>query len=984
MPVPLRLILVCLFACVVLSCGSSRRATDEDVEEAPSVEAESFPELDFSTEETPSSWVEDVLESLTLEEKAAQMVMAKMYGHYISSSSDEYQRLVRLVKDLKVGGVIVFQGDIYEQVVLLNKLQRLAPVPLLVAADYERGIAMRTRRGTFFPEAMAIGATRNPDYAYRIGKAIARETRAVGVHQNFAPVADVNNNPANPVINTRSFGEDPDLVSQMVAAFVKGLNEQGVISTVKHFPGHGDTGVDSHLDLPVLSFSRQRLDSLELRVFRNAVESGAMSVMVAHLEVPAIDPGKGVPATLSSRAINGVLKSELGFEGLVVTDAMDMRGLMRGYSVGAAAVRAVKAGVDILLMPTDERGAVDAVVAAVRRGEITEQRLNESVRKILVAKQWLQLNEESEVDVNRVSSLVGTKEHWRLAREVARSAVTILRNDKGLLPLQQYGKKKLSVIMMSDIEDNRTEVNRPGYQWTNEPFGQYFIQQLRRRYGSVESFRLTPSSNSLHFDAILEKAKRADILLLPLYVKVRSSSGKTGIPDNLVPFVTRLAELKKPVLVIALGNPYVLGAFPGAQGVMCTYSDAEVHVEAAVEAMFGEIDVRGKLPVTIPGLFPFGTGIQFPRTELRMDDPFYAGFSSRKLDRLDSLVQASIRDSAFSAAQLVVIRDGIMAYNKAFGSYTYDAESRSIDESTLFDLASLTKVVATTSAVMKLVDGKRLKLSDRVGDYLQEFSTGNKGKVTIRHLLDHSSGLPPFRKLWGETTDPEQARKLVLEAGLVALPGDTTIYSDLGMVVLGFVVEKISGRSLDSYVRQEFFEPLEMVSTTFRPSQAIWTQTAPTEIDSVWRKAIVQGSVHDENAAVLGGVAGHAGLFSTASDLAIYMQMILNKGTYGGIRFLSDSTVSLFTRRQGTSSTRALGWDTKSPKGSSAGEYFSATSFGHTGFTGTSIWVDPERKLCVIFLTNRVHPTRINTKIVKIRPAVHDLVIQALLGGQER
>ncbi|MFN0158612.1 MAG: glycoside hydrolase family 3 N-terminal domain-containing protein [Bacteroidota bacterium] len=956
-----------LLSIIIFSCSSS----EQSVEKIP-------PVVKPQSEDVAPSWVEETLSSLTLREKVAQMVMARAFGHYISATSNEYQRLVRLVEEERVGGLVVFQGDVYEQAVLLNKLQKWTKIPLLVAADYERGVAMRTRRGTYFPDAMALGATRNPDFAYRVGKSIALEARAIGVHQNFAPVADVNNNPANPVINTRSFGEDLALVNQMVGAFVKGSNDGGVISTAKHFPGHGDTGTDSHLDLPVLPFDRKRLDSLELVPFRYAIDNGVASVMIAHLEVPALDSGKSLPASLSPSTITGVLKNELGFQGLVVTDAMDMRGLMRGNSIGDVAVKAVKAGVDILLMPTNERATIDAVVEAVERGEISEDRINTSVEKILRAKSAMRLDEEPLVDIDRIAEVVASKDHVMLAKEVARNAVTVVRNSDNILPLQHRGKKKIVTVIISDIDDNRTEVNRPSQQWTNEAFGAYFTQQFRRRHTNVETFRLTPSSNRLDFDSVLTRMKRADIVLMPLYAKVRSASGTLGIPDRLLPFIARAESLAKPTVVISFGNPYVVAAFPKASGLMCAYTDAEVMVEAAVEGLFGEIDVRGRLPVTIPGVFPFGTGLLFARSELRVDDPAFAGFDERRLERVDSIILAAIADSAFPAAQVAVVKDGIVVYNKSFGNYTYDRAAKEIDDATLFDIASLTKVVATTSAIMKLYDQKEITLNDSIGKFIPQFNVGRKAGITIRHLLTHTSGLPAFRKLWGVGATPQATLDSALAIELVANPGDTTIYSDLSILTLGHLVEKITGMSLDAYVRREFFEPLKMVSTTFKPSKAVWEQVAPTEYDSVWRKALVQGTVHDENAAALGGVAGHAGLFSNASDLSIFMQMIMNRGTYGGVRFFSDSTVSRFTQRQSQRSTRALGWDTKSATGSSAGTLFSQSSFGHTGFAGTSIWADPERKLFVILLTNRVYPMRANNKILKVRPLLHDLVVQAL------
>lgn len=972
-----------MLSVLALSCGGPERAarlsgTGGENDSLPSARS---PRLSFSIDGPFPAWVDSTLRSLTLEEQVAQLIMVRAYGHYFSTSSDEYQRLFRLVTEQKVGGIAVFQGDVYESALLLNRLQGLSRVPLLVAADYERGITMRTRRGTAFPDAMALGATRNPDFALLAGRAMAREARALGIHQNFAPVADVNNNPANPVINTRSFGEDLGLVSAMAGAFIRGLNEGGVISTAKHFPGHGDTGIDSHLDLPVLPFGRRRLDSLELVPFKTAIEQGVMSVMVAHLEVPALDPRPGIPASLSYPTITGVLKEELGFRGLVISDAMDMRGLVKGYPAAEAAVRAVKAGVDIVLLPTDERMALAAITAAVRRGEITAERIASSVRKVLMAKQWLLLDENRFADIGAIPDIVSSREHRLLAERIARNAVTVVKNDSALLPLQPYGKKRLISLIISDVEDNRTEVHRPGSQWPNEPFGAYFTQQLRRRSGGVETHRLTPASTPSNFDSILSRVSRSDVVLLSLYVKVRTSSGSVGVPENMRPFLERLASAGKPVVLIALGNPYAVAALPSARSVVCSYGDSEVLVAATVEALFGEIDVTGRLPVTIPGLYPYGTGLQLVRAELRTDDPMVAGFDPALLGNVDSIVVGAIRDSSFPAAQVVIVRNGIIAFDRSFGTYTYDRSSPEIDASTLFDIASLTKVVATTAAIMTLYDRHQLGLDDPVGRYLPAFASGVKAGITVRHLLAHTGGLPPFRKLWEICRSPQEALDSALATDAVAVPGDTMIYSDLGMIALAAVVERITGTSLEVYVKHEFYEPLKMLNTTFRPSKAVWSQTAPTELDTLWRKALVQGTVHDENAAALGGVAGHAGLFSTASDLAVFMQMIMNGGTYGGTRHLGDTTVALFTRRSAPESSRGLGWDTKSVAGSTAGSLFSGSSFGHTGFTGTSIWADPERDLFVIFLTNRVYPTRANTGISRIRPALHDAVIRALLPG---
>lgn len=922
-------------------------------------------------------WADSVLASLSLEEKVGQLIMPRGFSHYFSVESEQFVELEHFVRDVQVGGIVLFQGDVYEQAVLLNKLQAAAKLPLLIAADYERGVAMRTRRGTYFPDAMAVGATRNTGHAYNIGKAIAEEARAIGVHQNYAPVADVNNNPENPVINTRAFSDDAALVTEMGIAMTRGMQEHGLIATAKHFPGHGDTEIDSHISLPVLPFSRYRLDSLELSPFKKLVEAGVKSVMVGHLAVPAVDDA-GFPATLSRSITTSILREGLGFDGLIVTDAMEMMGVAKGFSNAEATVRAFQAGADLLLLPENEAGAVNALIAAVKRGEISVERVDRSVRRILRAKEWLGLHRNRYVNIDVIGKTVANRQHVQLAREVARDAITVMRNDNGILPLRVGAGSKVLALALHDRNESWSEVHRSSNPWPVEFAGEYFHRQLRERIPAFRTMRLTPASGGPEVDAALKELDEADVVIVPLFVKVRTHSGRIGIPQNLHAVAEKLNALKKPVVVIAFGNPYNVASFPNAAGLICAYTDAEPLVEAAVHAMFGEIPWRGTLPITIRGLYPFGSGIRQQQVALRRDDPEVAGFVREKLQRIDSLLIAAIRDSAFPAAQALVVKDGIVAYHKAFGTYTYDKSSRNINLTSMFDLASLTKVIATTSCVMKLYDEGKITLDTPVRTFFPEFDAGPKSAVTIRHLLTHTSGLPPFRQLWKFVPQASYALDTVLATPLAALPGDTTMYSDLGFILLGKIIERVSGMPLDQYAARTFFEPLGMSRTMFTPPEVMRRFIVPTEVDSAWRKGLVHATVHDENAEFLGGVSGHAGLFSTSGDLAVMIQMLMNGGAYGGHRYFSEGTVTEFVKKQVENSTRALGWDTKSPKGSSAGSLFSMNSFGHTGFTGTSIWADPQRKLFLILLTNRVHPTRANSKISNIRPAIADAVINSL------
>ncbi|MGB6648247.1 MAG: serine hydrolase, partial [Bacteroidota bacterium] len=525
--------------------------------------------------------------------------------------------------------------------------------------------------------------------------------------------------------------------------------------------------------------------------------------------------------------------------------------------------------------------------------------------------------------------------------------------------------------------DARAVINRPGPRFTNEPVGSHFFRLIRKRNGSMHLGRLTPTCNKQDLQTGLERVKNADLLLLALHVKVRTSSGRITLPDNLLRFVEAVRKTGKPTVVISFGTPYVVDHFPEAKAVLCSYGDAEVLVEATVEALYGETPIRGLLPVSVSERYPFGSGIRLEATALRREDPSLTGYDPGRLSQIDDVVIEAIRDSAFPGAQIAIGKGGSLLYRKSFGTYSYDLSSREIGGNTLFDLASLTKVIATTSAAMKLYDEGRLDLDEPVGTYLPQFREGRKASITPRHLLTHRSGFPSFRRFYLFCEDSSEAIDSIFATPLVADPGDSTIYSDLGMITMGKVVEAITEMSLADYVTREFYEPLGMRNTMFKPSQDLLSRIAPTEVDTVWRKRLVKGTVHDENASLIGGVSGHAGLFSTALDLSVYMQMLLNQGVYAGRRYLRAETVEEFTGRR-ISGQRYLGWDFRSPRGSPSGTMFSPASFGHTGFTGTSIWVDPERDLFVVFLTNRVHPTRANRKIYAVRPALHDAVIRAL------
>ena len=916
-------------------------------------------------------WADETLRSLSLEEKVSQLFSAYAYGRFTSADDEAYQRLTRLVEDFGVGGIIFFQGDPFSQALLANDLQQRSRLPLLVSQDMEWGAGMRLDRTTTLPRTMALGATRDPDLAYAAGRVTAEEARALGTQQVFAPVADVNNNPFNPVINVRAFGEDPALVSSMVTAFIRGAQDGRALATVKHFPGHGDTGVDSHIDLPILSIDRARLDTLELVPFRAAVEAGVQSVMLGHLAIPALEPDSTLPASLSPRISQALLRDALGFDGLVVTDALRMQGVTKYYGVGEAAVRALEAGADMLLLTDDEYGARRAVLRAVEEGRLSEERIDRSVRRILLAKEWAGLHRERLVDVEAARRHVGTVTHRVLAETIARRGLTLLRNEGGVVPLLDPPGRILSVTL-NDGRDPST--------------GSFFDRLVRSRLGPGTAYAtrlLDRRSEDDDYAAVLAEANGYDLILVHTYLAVRSGSGRIGMPDQQRVFVDGLTATGRPVVLISFGDPYlVLGLARQPAAYLAAYGSSEASQTGAVQGLFGESAITARLPVTLPGLYPYGAGLDLPQTALRRGFPEEAGLRTDSLQRIDAVLRSAIADGAFPGAAVAVGRADVLAKLDGYGYHTYEGD-RPVTPRSVFDLASLTKVVATTTAAMKLYEAGVLDLDAPVSRYLPAFGAGGKEAVTIRHLLTHTAGLPAFRPFHTEgVTTREGVLQAILSTPLEYEPGSKSVYSDWGMISLALVIEALTERPFDEYVRDEIFTPLGMHDTGFRRAGEADPDAVPTERDALFRNRLIQGEVHDETAWILGGTAGHAGLFSTAADLARFAAMLATGGRLQGRPFLQEETIRLFTTAVAPDAhSRALGWDTKSPEGySSAGPRFGPRSFGHTGFTGTSIWIDPDEQLYVILLTNRVYPTRENRRISQVRPAVADAAYGALAG----
>ena len=924
-----------------------------------------------------AQWVESTLAQMSLDEKVGQILFTTYHGNFTSTDSAPYAEMMHDVDKLYVGGFInitqgsplgVVKSQAYPTAVLSNQLQAKSKLPLLIGADFERGTAMRLDEGTSFPTAMALAAAGNPKDAYTMGKITALEARAVGIQWIYAPDSDVNNNPDNPIINTRSFGEDPQKVAQFVSEFVRGVQDNGGLATAKHFPGHGDTSADSHIDLPVIRADRERLENLELVPFRAAIAAGADTIMTGHLSIPAFEPDPNVPATLSPIILTGLLRDELHYQGLVVTDAMDMGGITVRYAPGEAAVRAFAAGADALLMPPVPQAAFDALKAAVKSGRIKRERLDASVRRILQAKARVGLYKARLADVNALNKNFGKVEWQHEAQEISDRGITLLRDTPHRLPLDET--KPTRVLLVALYADP-------------EPYpGEDLERELRSRVDSVTTLRA--DTRFVKADNLkLPSADSYDLALLAFFVRVSDRKGNVDIPTEQAAFADKVYKNGKPVVTLAFGSPYLVEDFPQAETWLAAFGISDVAQISAARALFGQIPLRGRLPVTIPGQdMKAGFGLEVPADPMTVQ-PMDVRTEAQLQPAFD-VVERAIADKAFPGATLAVGYKGKVSLH-AFGKLSYDAKSPEVNVKTIYDLASLTKVIVTTTLVEKLVEGdfkSPLLLDAPIERYLPEWAAGPqpewRHKVTVRHLMTHTSGLPPFKEYWRTSKGKDDTLRMIFAEPLEQEPGTKMVYSDLGIILMAEIIERLTGQKLDDLANAYIFGPLKMRETMYRPPKKLWPLIAPTEFDAQFRKRLIQGEVHDENAYAIGGVSGHAGVFSTAPDLAAFCQMLLNGGVYGHERILRRATIAQFTAPQQLSGgTRTLGWVVPT-ENSSSGHYFSPHSFGHTGFTGTSIWIDPDRQVFVVLLTNRVNPTRENHKIAEVRPALHDAVMQAL------
>ncbi|MCH7991109.1 MAG: serine hydrolase [Gemmatimonadetes bacterium] len=981
------------------------------------------PRLAGELDPTARAWVEETLAGFTLDELVSQLIIEWIPGGYTAPSHPDFEPLRRWVQDDRIGGVSPSIGSPHAYVAKLNALQALADVPLLVTADFENGgPGMRINGsyalpsmlpqggGTDFPPTMAFGAIGDERFAYEYGRITAREARASGVHLLFAPVLDVNSNPDNPVIATRSFGSDAESVALLGAAFVRGARDGGALTTGKHFPGHGDTSTDSHTGIPVVGADRAALDRMELVPFVAAIEEGVDAIMTAHVQLPNVLGPGAPPATLSPEVMTGILREDLGFDGLLLTDAMTMRGITDMYGIGEASVRAIEAGSDVVLSPKAVTEVLGSIREAVDSGRLSRARLEASARRILTMKARVGLHINRFVSLDRVSEVVGSGAHVAFADTAASRSITLVRDDDRLVPMNPLSLAPTLHIRYAP--STRLWANRA------------FAAGLSERAFDVTEISLDERSDSADYAAVAVALNDADRIIVSAYVSASAGSGASVLPEPLRELVTASAE-DRPTVVISFGNPYLLTAVPTVGSYMVAWGDRPVSQRAALAALFGEEAISGRLPIPLPPFYPIGHGLDRAKvtdriTMLGVEDPLVAagivarggggprgrnqsvadpasvGMSAVGLARVDSIIEAGIADSVASGVAIAIGRHGRLVSLKGFGELQYGTR-RPVTPTSIFDLASVSKVVGTTTATMMLVADGLLDLDAPVVSYLPWWSRGDERKedVTVRQLMLHRTGLIPFRTWYFEIEGMQAYKDAAADEPLQTAPGERTSYSDIGIMTLAWVIEEISGQTLDDFLQERLWHPLGMLETRYRPESTLRPRIAATELDTLYRNEMVWGTVHDENADAMGGVAGHAGLFSTVVDLSVFARMMLNDGVTpacspGGEpgepcpvrrteerRLLDPAVLDMFTTRFDETSSRALGWDTPSER-SSGGDYVTNEAFGHTGYTGTSIWMDPELDVWVVLLTNRVHPTRENQKHVPFRRAVHDAAMLSI------
>ena len=943
-------------------------------------------------QDAESRWVDSVYNSLTLEQRVAQLIC--MRANQPEKPFDE--NVAQYIKEYNIGGVCFFRADAEAQVKKTNEWQALAKTPLMVSIDAEWGLAMRVNKTLAYPYQMTLGALNDDQLIYEMGQQVAEQCQRMGVHVNFAPVADVNSNAANPIIGMRSFGENPQKVGEKATAYALGMQSKGLITTMKHFPGHGNTSTDSHLTLPTVTRSMDEVRDIELAPFRYMIEQGVNGAMVGHLYFPAIEKVKNTSSSLSYGVVTDLLKNEMGFKGLIFTDGLDMKGVSEKVRQDSVPYVAFMAGNDVLILPTDVPFAIKTIKAAAEHDTIAAARLEESCKKVLRYKYRAGLNHYKASSSENLMTDLKKKAYTELRQLLYDEAITMLRNENQVIPLAN--NKKIAVVT---IGNKKNDVNNG----------------LVERGYNTTSFVVEKDNMASKSAEWLKALEKFDLVVVSIEKTNMFASKNYGINDATVNFFNRLVA-QNDVILNLFACPYALDMFRinnSVKGVVVGYQDEVPAVNAVVKLLSGELEPHGTLPVSV-SKFKCGEGIvtslpvegnDIPQTGqvLKLDEKYAR--------RLDSVAKSGITKHAYPGCQIIAMKDGQVVYDTCFGTFTYGGGHK-VQPDDIYDLASCTKIFASTLAIMKLYDDGLIDLNKTLADFFPNLKNKAHGNLKLIDIMTHQAGLKAWIPFYVKTVDEngpmakfysnemDENHKLRVAENLyiineypdyifdsvskTKLGKKKYLYSDMGFYYMPRIVKQITNQDIEDYLNEKFYQPMNLSHICYQPlNHFIRDQIAPTENDTIFRKQQVWGDVHDQAAAMFGGVAGHAGLFGNAHDLAIIMQMFLDGGVYKGVRYLKPSTINYFTKAHFASTNenrRGIGFDKlplKKKGPSTASKSGSMKGYGHTGFTGTFVWADPENNLLIVFLSNRVYPNADANQLMKlnIRSNLHDILYEA-------
>jgi beta-glucosidase-like glycosyl hydrolase/CubicO group peptidase (beta-lactamase class C family) len=946
-------------------------------------------------------WTDSVFNSLNDDQRIAQLMVLRESSFTKDGAVYYDSAIADAITKYNIGGIVLFQGSPVKQANFINYFQSIAKTPLMVCIDAEWGLGMRLDSITPLNHQMMMGAISDSLLIYEYGKLVAKQCKRMGIQVNYAPVVDINNNPENPVINDRSFGENKYKVARFGIAYMKGLQDEGVLACAKHFPGHGDVSVDSHLDLPVINKSMAQLDSLELYPFKRMFAAGVGSVMIAHLYIPAIDSTPNTATSLSKNNVTGLLRDKLGYDGLTFTDALDMKGVAKFFPGGEIAAQSLIAGNDILCLPENIPDAISKIKAAIENKKLSWNDIYEKCKKVLAYKYMYGMSKVHPVNTNNLTADLngGINE---MKKRIADDAITVLNNkDSEFFPLNVSNRKEKEIAYVGiGISGENTFSQRMKNDYNADAFYFNYQQDATRILSTVELIK-----------------NRYKSVVIGVHNYNRYPANQFGISNFALDLIKQIQQNNKTI-IFDFGNPYALKNFCDVRNLVACYEDDSITQHAAADILEGKINAKGTLPVTVCDNYKYGSGI-VANGLLPKVSPSEVGIDSTKLSAIDSIAMAGVTAGAYPGCVVLAARDGKIFYEKAFGKYNYDTPEP-VTVNTIYDMASVTKICATTLAVMKLYDEGKIKLDKTLGDYLPWVRKSNKKNLPIEKILLHQAGLVAYIPFYKETLDSSghplhslyRAEKSdsfsvrvaqdmylrndyidtmyqrILDSKLGLM--DKYIYSDNDFIFLGKVVQQISGLSLDKYVAKNFYTPMGLTSTGFKPREKFDTnRIAPTEFEKTFRMQHLHGDVHDPGSAMFGGVAGHAGLFSDVEDIGAILQMLLNGGSFHGIQYLKPETIQLFTSYNTSVSRRGLGFDkpqkdnyTTTDRHPYPSRFASPLTYGHTGYTGTCIWVDPKYKFVYVFLSNRVNPDggeNLKLSNLNIRGSIEDAVYKAMV-----